>query len=571
MAAASTSSPDKEPSVCPPGRAIFAVVVPPTELEPEDKRYALPRRAFPRGDATARRARVAPRLRARASRFPVRAARAAFKPATFGSPAFSFSFEARAAFPTRHRVAFPAPTPSSPRASPKKLFSKRRARIASSLQNMPPRYRVVERACGAVAFLGEGAPSPGAGPAFAPQVVANERCVLALVSRDVRASVVADAFRDACDAHADEPRLRALALKRHLCGLSEKGSAFSFVLLDASTARVFAATTALSSPVAAGHAADGTLLVTCTRAGAKAATAWPPRWAQGAPARAGAHTQAWGAKARETKTSASAFGASPPGVARAAVSAELLSKHASAAPSTPEREARPSSPASTERSRSRSPGASSTHSTGTEASEAAYQAAVTTRLQHLPAGRFVYGRRHLQPFEFSAFWGSAESTRAGARATSSAEGDRADASGRAGRDAGTDPEPRRAAAAKGEGARLPKGRPRFSDTGSRGDAASSWRKETPPAAPRAGAAAPESDSVGPRRDGWGRGDETVPAWGTSPSGARPGASPGTGTGTAAAPPPASFRAVLERSRLTEDSGSPTRGGLTRAFASSGLT
>ena len=445
---------------------------------------------------------------------------------------------------------------------------------------MPSRYRVVERACGAVAFLGEGAPSPGAGPAFAPQVVANERCVLALVSRDVRASDVADAFRDACDAHAEEPRLRALALKRYLCGMSEKGSAFSFVLLDARTARVFAATTALSSPVAAGHAADGTLLVTCTRSGAKAATAWPPRWAPGEQrrgARASLEASRDASDASDaSRTRANLLGASPPSATRQTwVSSELLSKHASlGAPATPEREplsGRPSSPASTERSRSRSPGASSTHSTGTEASEAAYQAAVTTRLQHLPAGRFVYGRRHLQPFEFSAFWGSAESTRAGARATSSAEGDRADASGRAGRDAGTDPEPRRAAAAKGEGARLPKGRPRFSDTGSRGDAASSWRKETPPAAPRAGAAAPESDSVGPRRDGWGRGDETVPAWGTSPSGARPGASPGTGTGTAAAPPPASFRAVLERSRLTEDSGSPTRGGLTRAFASSGLT
>ena len=147
---------------------------------------------------------------------------------------------------------------------------------------MPPRYRVVERACGAVAFLGEGVPSPGAGPAFAPQVLQNERCVLALVSRDIRAAVVADAFRDACDAHADEPKTRALALKRHLCALSEKGNAFSFVLLDLATARVFAATTALSSPLAAGHAADGTLLVTCTRSGAKAATAWPPRWAQGA-------------------------------------------------------------------------------------------------------------------------------------------------------------------------------------------------------------------------------------------------------------------------------------------------
>lgn len=470
---------------------------------------------------------------------------------------------------------------------------------------MPSRYRVVERACGAVAFLGEGVPSPGAGPAFAPQVVANERCVLALVSRDVRASDVADAFRDACDAHAEEPRLRALALKRYLCGMSEKGSAFSFVLLDARTARVFAATTALSSPVAAGHAADGTLLVTCTRSGAKAATAWPPRWAPGEQrrgARASLEASHDASDASDaSRRRANLLGASPPSATRQTwVSSELLSKHASrgeGAPATPEREplsGRPSSPASTERSRSRSPGASSTHSTGTEASEAAYQAAVTTRLQHLPAGRFVYGRKHLQPFEFSAFWGSAESTRAGARATSAVNDGDGDAfSGRGARDRDRDPdalEPRATAngaessgagksdgnafpetrvgnASRGaferEGARAAKSRPRFSDTGSRGDAASSWRKKPPPAAP-------ERDGAAARRDGWGRNrphDGTVPAWGKAP--AARGASPGTGT--AAAPPPASFRAALERSHSMEDSGSPTRGGLTRAFASSGLT
>ena len=252
--------------------------------------------------------------------------------------------------------------------------------------------------------------------------------------QDVRASDVADAFRDACDAHAEEPRLRALALKRHLCGMSEKGSAFSFVLLDARTARVFAATTfALSSPVAAGHAADGTLLVTCTRSGAKAATAWPPRWAPGEQRRVASRIASDASDASRTR--ANLLGASPPSATcQTWVSSELLSKPLEApleaslgAPATPEREplsGRPSSPASTERSRSRSPGASSTHSTGTEASEAAYQAAVTTRLQHLPAGRFVYGRKHLQPFEFSAFWGSAESTRAGARATSAPEGAR---------------------------------------------------------------------------------------------------------------------------------------------------
>ena len=227
----------------PPGRAIFAVVVPRVELEPEEKRYASRDARF-RGATRPRVTRASHRASAFArtsSRFAPRTPRS--NPRRSVTRLFR-SARARALFPTRHGSLFPALTPHS---FPSLRASKHRALIASSLQNMPSRYRVVERACGAVAFLGEGVPSPGAGPAFAPQVVANERCVLALVSRDVRASDVADAFRDACDAHAEEPRLRALALKRHLCGMSEKGSAFSFVLLDARTARVFAATTALSS------------------------------------------------------------------------------------------------------------------------------------------------------------------------------------------------------------------------------------------------------------------------------------------------------------------------------------
>ena len=79
-------------------------------------------------------------------------------------------------------------------------------------------------------------------------------------------------------------------------------------------------------------------------------------------------------------------------------------------------------PRRTERSRSRSPGASSTHSAGSSASDSAsaYAAQITTHLNHLPAGRLA-GRRHLQPFEPSAFWHSAESNRAGTRPARSPE------------------------------------------------------------------------------------------------------------------------------------------------------
>ena len=149
-------------------------------------------------------------------------------------------------------------------------------------------------------------------------------------------------------------------------------------------------------------------------------------------------------------------------------------------------------PAWTERSRSRSPGASSTHSAGSSASDSAsaYAAQITTHLNHLPAGRFVYGRRHLQPFEFSAFWHSAESNRAGTRPARSPEdepvddsrdGDaetsmawgRSDAHGRARRST-------RGAGGGGDGGGFGLAdRRKYSSTGSRGDAASTWRKKKP--------------------------------------------------------------------------------------------
>lgn len=94
--AAFTSSPDKEPSVCPPGRAIFAVVVPPTELEPEDKRYALPRRAF--GAQRCERASRVRRTAPMRSREPFPGSRRSRRVQTRDVWFPGFSFEARAAF-----------------------------------------------------------------------------------------------------------------------------------------------------------------------------------------------------------------------------------------------------------------------------------------------------------------------------------------------------------------------------------------------------------------------------------------------------------------------------------------
>ena len=322
-------------------------------------------------------------------------------------------------------------------------------------------------------FLGDGAPDPDAGPPHAPQVLRRPDAVILLVSPTLAVARVGEAFTAAREAHA-EPKARALALKAQLRELSA-GHRFSFVLVDLVASRVFAASTALSSPLALGHEADGTLLVTCTRSGAKAATAWPPRW--NLPGR-GRRARGGGGKL------AHQYGKSP--------------GSSSTTPATPDR-GRCVSPAWTERSRSRSPGASSTHSAGSSASDSAsaYAAQITTHLNHLPAGRFVYGRRHLQPFEFSAFWHSAESNRAGTRAARSPEDEPLDdaraprapsreddaetmtmAWGGSDANGGASVSTWRAGGGGGGGFGSAD-RKKYSSTGSRGDVASTWRKKEP--------------------------------------------------------------------------------------------
>lgn len=449
---------------------------------------------------------------------------------------------------------------------------------------MPPLYTLVEHACGAIAFLGAGTPSPDNCQPHAPQVLATDESLVVLVSPDLAACVVADAFKTCCEAH-DDPRARAVALKLALRDMTANGSTkFSFVLVDYATARVFAASTAASAPIAAGHAADGTLLLTCTRSGARAATVWPPRWAQAPQTAMRKHDryshkkhETWidvatksGGQRRGHRKNAPSFGASPPGRNFGALAFENTESLGSAGPVTPERQPRrPASPASTERSRSRSPGASSTHSACTEMSDSGIGHVVTTPLQHLPAGRFVYGRQHLQPFEFSAFWGSAESTRAGARATRSPTSDeKPPGAGGGGEIVGGRMSSHVGAKHvvcffENKSNEATTGRARFSETGSRGDAASSWRK-TPPSSLPVGT----SELL---RAGREAATGTVPKT-SSPSskgrcmGIHPETSPSRKSPSAAPP---SFRAALARTS-EEAAGSPTRGGLTRAFASSAL-
>ena len=249
---------------------------------------------------------------------------------------------------------------------------------------------------------------------------------------------------------------------------------FSFVLIDKVNGRVFAASTALSSPLALGHATDGafksrtvtsqssrypffttrsphpsrvshhppthrsnsfpqsrsnhtgTLLVTCTRSGARAATSWPPRWAPPKSADVSSNSEATAAAEgicrggrRRSSGGASSKAFTQPYLQFA--QSPVTPLYAASSRASSQRSVSPER-GRTDRSRSRSPSSLSESSAGTSSADwAAYQAMITTNLNHLPAGRFVYGRRYLQPFEFSAFWHSAQTNRAGARVARSVE------------------------------------------------------------------------------------------------------------------------------------------------------
>ena len=402
--------PDKHrEAIAGPGKCLFAVSIRPKDLDAEEGRYA---RATPARSRTRRPshssapARPPPPARTRRFARTRAATRVPGRPAVF---AFPRAFDA-----TRVRRAPPPPFPPHRVAPfpPARPLPSRRALVLASLASLPPRYRVLETDRGAIAYLGGDRPDRGC---FAPQVLSRGDAAVALVSPTLPASRVADAFTAAI-ASSDDPKRRALALKAALRALGTNAR-FSFALLDLRTGRVFAASTALSSPLAVGHAPDGTLLVACTRSGAKAATHWPPRWAGGGGG--GDHSSA---SCRVNDGSARGGPKGAPAVVSGGGASSLSPPRANAHASHSPLSVLPSasrcvSPATTDRSRSRSPGAWSTHSSGSSTSaasdaswrqrEAAAGAARSgTRLTHLPAGRFVYGRNYLQPFEFSAFWSS---------------------------------------------------------------------------------------------------------------------------------------------------------------------
>ena len=100
------------------------------------------------------------------------------------------------------------------------------------------------------------------------QLLTKDRVSIALDSPTLAAEAVVDAFVSRRDAHMDDPRARANALRHFLESLHRAGHVFTLALFDES-ARAFAAWTPRSAPVSFGHADDGSVVVVAARPGAK--------------------------------------------------------------------------------------------------------------------------------------------------------------------------------------------------------------------------------------------------------------------------------------------------------------
>lgn len=99
-------------------------------------------------------------------------------------------------------------------------------------------------------------------PARGVQLLTKHRVSIALFSRDqtLSADALVDAFVHIRDAHRENPRERANALRAWLKDMHDRKHVFSLALFDDS-GRAFAAWTPRSAPLSFGHAGDGSAVV----------------------------------------------------------------------------------------------------------------------------------------------------------------------------------------------------------------------------------------------------------------------------------------------------------------------
>ena len=218
---------------------------------------------------------------------------------------------------------------------------------------------------------------------------------VALVSDTLEAEDVGKSFEE-IRAQNSDLKERSLALKSYLKELSAKHR-FSFGVIDATTKRVFAAATQFSAPLSFGHSKDGMLILFCGAGGRSVATHWPLNEEevtqcaqQGAAARRRSIDLRERPNSEGGRRSIDSNGRrSIDGNGRRSVDGATRDHDAKAVFTSEVGWVDPGATVPVDFNPKR------------------------ITLTHLPVGRFVYGHAYLQPYEFTSFWSSAQSNRAG--------------------------------------------------------------------------------------------------------------------------------------------------------------
>ena len=240
-------------------------------------------------------------------------------------------------------------------------------------------YKVEARVCGGMARS----------TTHKVQYSEGEAYSLALVSDTLNAENIGKQFEKIREENADLKE-RSLALKAMLKTLSGSHK-FSFVLIDDSTKRVCAAATQYSAPLSFGHSKEGMLILFCGAGGLSVATHWP---------------------LNEQEVTQCAVN----GAAARRRSVDMRERPSPREDSRSSMDGRRSTDGRRSIDGRPSAGAVFTSEVGWVDPGAAVPVEFAHDkivLTHLPVGRFVYGHAYLQPYEFTSFWSSAQSNRAG--------------------------------------------------------------------------------------------------------------------------------------------------------------
>ena len=219
--------------------------------------------------------------------------------------------------------------------------------------------------------------------------------------------VLADKFFHVRDKHSDL-RQRAVSLKETCKELGTQHK-FSFIVLDCVARRVFCAATEHSAPLSFGHGTDGTLVAFCSRIGNKSPSRWPLNGDQSSTS---IRVNATHRHSQDVRGMGAIQASSQRRASTDPRAQDQKFTHKPSDPMTSRQSMDESRPYNWGKESS---GAAGGGESGGDAIKVAAppMSSDAIPITHLPSGRFVYGHKYLQPFEFTSFWSSSSNNRSG--------------------------------------------------------------------------------------------------------------------------------------------------------------